>query len=167
MKTGVVITLFFLALAVEAQSIQDSLILTESQNDRWFLTLKEKVKSEQLSLIRNRILLDTNVYIRQSYPDRIRIDAEKDRGVRKDGFCKPVLIFNHQGVYISNRTKSKSVLELSRLLTDDKIINVSAMKDGNTTAIYGTRGACGVILFATRNKKIFKQIESIDFGDGF
>ena len=170
MKTRLIVffLVLFLPRVVKAQTPLDSLILTESQNDRWFLALKEKTASEQLSSIRHRILMDTNVYIRQGYPDRIKIDVERDRGMRADGFCKPMLVFNQQyAVYIGNKTTSKSVLELSRLLTDDRIANVSIIRDANSAAIYGTRGSCGVIVFMTRNRKTLKQIKSIDFGYGF
>ena len=46
-----------------AQSTTDSLILTKEQCDKWILKVEKEIKSNQLDLIRQRILLDTNIYI--------------------------------------------------------------------------------------------------------
>jgi len=51
-----------------AQSTVDSLILTREQSDRWIIKVEKEIKSKQLDLIRQRILLDTNIYIRLGYP---------------------------------------------------------------------------------------------------
>ena len=50
-----------------------NLILTEEQSDAWISRLELAPIDAQIDLIRDRILLDTNVYVRSSYPDRIRL----------------------------------------------------------------------------------------------
>lgn len=146
-----------------AQSTIDSLILTKEQSDRWLLILEKEAKLKQLDLIRQRILLDTNIYIRQSYADRIKFDNEKAKGTRTYGYGRPLLVFNGQYILdINNRTKNKSIMELADFLNDSRIKNVTIIKDSQATAIYGTRAVCGVFLLTTKDKKTFKQIKEIN-----
>ena len=145
-----------------AQSTADSLILTKEQSDRWIIKIKKEIKSKQLDLIRQRILLDTNIYIRQSYPDRIKFDTEKEKRTRTEGYGKPLLVFNGQYFAdFNNKTKNKSIKELANFLTDNKIKSVSIIKDTQATAIYGSRAICGVIQLTTKDKKTLKQIKEI------
>ena len=101
-----IILILTLSTILKAQSPIDSLVLTKDQNDKWILKLEKETKSKQLDLIKKRILLDTNIYIRQSYQDRIKIDNEKQKGIRTEGYGKPLLIFNGQYYgHINNKTK--------------------------------------------------------------
>jgi TonB-dependent SusC/RagA subfamily outer membrane receptor len=148
--------------SLTAQSIGDSLILTREQSDTWIVKVEKEIKSKQLALIRQRILLDTNIYIRQSYPDRIKVDTEKEKGTRTEGYGKPLLVFNGQYFAdINNKTKNNSIKELADFLTDRKIKSVSIVKDTQATAIYGSRAVCGVILLTTKDKKTLRQIKEI------
>ena len=146
-----------------AQSGVDSLVLTKEQNDRWILKLEKEIKRDQLDLIKKRILLDTNIYISKYYADRIKFDNEKAKKNRTEGYERPLLIFNGQyAAYIDNGTKSKSVIKLTELLTDNRIKNISIMKPPQSTVLYGSRASCGVILLTTKDKKTLKQIKEID-----
>jgi TonB-dependent SusC/RagA subfamily outer membrane receptor len=160
---GLLTILFILtSLTVTGQSILDSLILTKEQSDKWILKVENEAKPKQLDLIRQRILLDTNIYIRQIFADGIKFDNEKARGSRTYGYGRLLLVFNGEYfVYIDNETTNKSVLELVDFLTDSKIKNVAIIKDSQATAIYGSRAVCGVLLLTTRDKKTFKQIKEV------
>ncbi len=58
--------------ALASAKIQ-TLILTREQNSQWFDSLKMKQFDQQLMTIKARLLSDTNVFVRQSYPYRIRV----------------------------------------------------------------------------------------------
>jgi hypothetical protein len=121
-----------------AQSSFDSLILTEGQNNRWILKLEKEVRSKKLEMIKHRILLDTNIYIRNGYPDRLKVDSEKQKRARIEGYGKPLLIFNGQfPADINNNTKNKSIIKLTSFLIESKIKDILVIKDIQARALYG------------------------------
>jgi TonB-dependent SusC/RagA subfamily outer membrane receptor len=146
-----------------AQSQVDSLVLTKEQNNRWILKLERETKVRQLDLIKKRILSDTNIYVSKYYPDRIKFDNEKAKGKRTEGYCRPLLVFDAQYyAYIDNGTKGKSIIQLTKFLTDNRIESLLIMKDSQAAALYGSRATCGVILLTTKGKKTLKRIKAID-----
>jgi len=162
------ILFLILSIALRAQSPLDSLVLTKEQNDKWILRLEKETKPKQLGIIKSRILQDTNVYIPQYYPDGIKFDNEKARGKRTNGYAKPLLIFNGQlFIYINNDTKSKSITKLTEFLTDRNIKQISILKGTTATALYGSRGDCGVILLTTKDKRTLRRIGEIEFKGGY
>ena len=160
---SVVILFLSLPITLKAQFPLDILVLTIEQNDLWISRIEKETKSRQLELIKRRILLDTNVYVRQIYPDRIKIDSGKEKAARIEGYGKPLFVINEQySAYINNNTKSKSIIQLTEYLRDDCIKSISIMKNTQAAALYGSRGTCGVILLATKNKRTFNQIKKIN-----
>jgi TonB-dependent SusC/RagA subfamily outer membrane receptor len=161
-----ILLILSLSTALPAQSTIDSLILTKEQNTKWILKLEKEIKPIQLDLIKRRILLDTNIYIRQSYPDRIKFDNEKEKGTRTEGYGRLLLVFNGRYfAHINNRTKSKSIIKLADYLTDNRIKSISIVKDTQARAIYGSRAVCGAILLTTKKKSTFKQIKAINLSE--
>ena len=57
---------------------------------------------QQLMTIKTRLLSDTNVFVRQSYPDRIRVSDSLGGRVYGDG--KPTLIFDGYQMIINNKS---------------------------------------------------------------
>jgi TonB-dependent SusC/RagA subfamily outer membrane receptor len=163
MRTLLTILLLTLGTILKAQSTIDSLVLTKEQNENWILKLeKEAPKYRQLELIRRRILLDTNIYVNQYFADRLKIDNDKLRGTRTEAYGRPLLVFNQlYAADIGNGTRSESIMELSELLTDDRIKSISILKGNQAAAIYGTRANNGVILLTTKNKRTLEEIKKI------
>jgi TonB-dependent SusC/RagA subfamily outer membrane receptor len=163
MRTRLTILLLTLSTILRAQSALDGLILTKEQSENWIFKFEKESKSGQLELTRKRLLLDTNIYINQSTPDRIKIDNEKLKGKRTAGYCRLVLFFNQDYfTNIDNRTKNSSIIKLTHLLTDKEIQTVSIVKEPQATSIYGSRASCGVILLTTKGKQILKRIKEIN-----
>lgn len=144
----------------------DSLILTKAQSDAWISRLEVAPVDAQLDLIRNRILLDTNVYVRSRYPDRIRLQNESANGKKLEAYSRPFIVINgkcqHQHVNITNSTKRESVKQLVELVTGKNIKLVTVHKDDNATAIYGSRAIGGVIILSAKNRRICKEFERIE-----
>lgn len=160
--------LFLITIQLFGQAPNDKLILTRDKNDKWIAELETGLLSNQLTSIRTRILLDTNIYVRSSYPDRIKIQDESDNGKKIESFGRPLIIVDgqckHYSLNINNRTSSKSIRELSKLLTEENIEKVTIYKDVNATAIYGSRAVAGVIILTVKAKKTCKRIQDINFG---
>jgi TonB-dependent SusC/RagA subfamily outer membrane receptor len=159
----IVVAVLIISTTMSAQYAQDSLVLTEEENENWILNLEKETKIKQLDLIRKRILLDTIIYLRQGLPDRIKINYEKGKGVRTEGQGRVLLVFNRQYLaYINNKTRGQSVAKLTSYLTDNKIEGISIIRNPQASAIYGSRAAYGVIILTTKNEKILRQIKELD-----
>jgi TonB-dependent SusC/RagA subfamily outer membrane receptor len=158
-----VILILAILIISRTLSAQNSLVLTKEENEKWILNLEKEIKVKQLDLIRKRILLDTNIYLRQNIPDRIKTNYEKEKGVRVEGQGRPLLVFNGQyPAYINNKTRGRSIAKLTSFLTDNKIEDISMMKNPQASAIYGSRAAYGVIILTTKNKRTLRQIKELD-----
>ena len=149
-----------------AQVAPGSLILTKEQSDAWISQLELAPIDAQIDLIRDRILLDTNVYVRSSYPDRIRLQDESEKGKKTAAYRRPFIVINgkcqHYHVNITNSTKRESVKQLVELLTAKNIKSVTVHKDDNATAIYGSRAIGGVIILSAKNRTLCKELERIE-----
>ena len=139
-----------------------NLILTANQNNKWLDSLKTLTLDKQLLTIKNRLLSDTDVFVRQSYPDRIKVVDSLDHRVYGDG--KPTLIIGGYPMIIDNKTQPNKIISLTRLLTDTYIKEISILSpnDPATSALYGSPGQFGIIIMTlTRKKytKLFKRLE--------
>jgi hypothetical protein len=136
-------------------------ILTKEQNDKWIASLKTLTLDKQLQLIIDRLLLDTNTYVKRNYTDGIKhVDS---LGARVECAGKPTLIVGGCPMTIDNKTQTAKVISLTKLLTLQYIgkIVVLGHKDPATIALGGTVGQYGLILVTpTRNKYVrhFKRL---------
>jgi hypothetical protein len=156
----------FTVLKSVGQVAPENLILTKAQNDTWISRLELAPIDAQIDLIRNRILLDTNVYVRSSYPDRIRLQDEGENGRRIEAYSRPLLVINgkcqHYHVNITNKTKNESIRQLAELLTGENMTSVAVRKDDKAIAIYGSRAIGGVVILSAKSRKICKEIQRIE-----
>jgi len=139
-----------------------NLILTTEQNDKWIDSLKTLPLEKQLQFITDRLLSDTNTYVRQSYADGIKhIDSLGTR-VYCDG--KPALIIGGYPMTIDNKTQTAKVISLTRLLTLRYIgkILVLGPNDPATIALGGTLGQYGIILATPTKNKYAKHFQRLD-----
>jgi len=155
------LSILFCLLVSPSLGRAQNLILTKEQNDKWIDNLKTLSLDKQLQLITDRLLLDTNTYVKQSYADGIKhVDS---LGARVECAGKPTLIVGGYLMTIDNKTQTTKVISLTRLLTLKYIgkILVLGHKDPATMALGGTVGEYGLILATpTRDKYVryFKRL---------
>jgi hypothetical protein len=138
------------------------LILTTEQNSKWIDSLKTLPLDQQLLAIEHRVFSDTNVFVRQGYPDRIKVTDSLGRRVYGDG--KPTLIIGGYAMIIDNKTQTNKIVNLTKLLTPTyiKTIFILSPNDPAATALYGIAGRHGIIIMTVTKKKyakLFKRLE--------
>lgn len=133
-----------------------NLVLTKEQNNKWLDSLKVQPLNSQLLTIKERLLLDTNVFVKQFYNDRIKV--ADSLGNRVYGNGKPTLIIGGYPMIIDNKTQTNEILSLTKLLTSNSIkeITVLSPNDPFTTVIYGSVGRFGIIEMTVTKKKYAK-----------
>ncbi|MCA6493081.1 MAG: hypothetical protein IM572_10435 [Chitinophagaceae bacterium] len=110
----------------------------------------------------DRLFLDTNVFVRESYPDRIKVTDSLGKRIYGDG--KPTLIIGGYAMIIDNKTQTNKIVSLTKLLTLTYIkeIFILSPNDPAATAIYGSAGQFGIIVMkVTKRKyaKLFRRLE--------
>ncbi len=148
--------------------VNNDLILTAAENEIWISEITQAPVERQLTLLKNRILADTNVYVRTTAPDRIKIGDESESGRRQESFGRPLLVLsgqcNNRYLRISNRTDNKSIERLASFLTIRNVKEMTILTNDKATAIYGSRATAGVFILTFRKKLTCKSISKIDFG---
>jgi hypothetical protein len=136
-------------------------ILTKAQNDKWLDSINTLSLDNRLQSIRNRVLSDTNVFVRQYYADRIRVVDSLGNRVYSDG--KPTLIISGYPMYIDNKTKTIRIIGLTNLLTETYIkdIEILSPNDPATLALYGSSGQFGIIIMTLTKKKYSRQFKRL------
>jgi hypothetical protein len=162
MKSLVTILLLLLSGNVNSQSNNsDTLIITLDENKQWLTKFEGKDLKDKLTIIRNRILSDTAIYIRRTFADRIRVEDQYANEKRIKGSCKPLFILGNQPINITNQTSNKQIENLVELINVHNIKDVRILNDSTAPAIYGSKAICGVIILDPKNKKISKKINSL------
>ncbi|SKC73621.1 hypothetical protein [Ohtaekwangia koreensis] len=157
MKSLVTILLLLLSGNVYSQSNNsDTLIITLDENKQWLTKFEGKDLKDKLTIIRNRILSDTAIYIRQTFADRIRVEDQYTHEKRIEGTCKPLFILGNQPIYITNQTSNKQIENLVELINVHNIKDVRILNDSTAPAIYGSKAICGVIILDPKIKNAGK-----------
>ncbi|HEV8506070.1 MAG TPA: hypothetical protein VGQ53_11740 [Chitinophagaceae bacterium] len=117
---------------------------------------------DQLSAIRKRLLSDTNIFVKEGHPDRIKtIDS---LGARVYGETRPVIMVDGMNISIDNNTKSTKIVELSKLISESTIKGVVILSgnEPETIALFGSRGIGGVIIMTSTQKKYSKKFRRLN-----
>lgn len=156
-----IIVLVFLSTFLSAYGQTRNLVLTREQNSKWLDSLKALRPDQQLLTINERLLADTNVFVRQFYNDRIKVDEQVGNRVYGDG--KPTLIIGGYPMIIDNKTATNKIVSLTKYLTTEfiKEISILSPNDPVTTAIYGSPGMSGIILITLKKKKQSKKFRKL------
>ncbi len=159
----IISNLFFLFVFSSVFGQNDSLILTSQQNNNWLHIIKGLPLDKQLTAINKRLLLNTNIFVREFFPDGIKI--KNSVGKRVCGAGKPEIIIGTDLITIDNNTNSSKIVELTKLISENTIKEIKILDgdDQYTLALYGTSGLNGIIIMTpTKNKysKRFRQINS-------
>lgn len=151
--------LFLLLLSEHGQS--QNLILTREQNDLWFDSLKTMPFDQQLYTIKERLLSDTNSFIKQ-YSDGLK--AIDSLGRRVFAADRLKLIISGYIIFIQNNTPTEKIVRLTNLLNTVYIKDISFLDphDPKTTALFGASGYYGIIIMTVTKKKyakLFKRLK--------
>jgi hypothetical protein len=140
------------------------LILAKAQNDQWFDSLATLPLPSQLKMIKQRLLADTNVFVRETHPDAGWVRWKDSLGNRVYGDVRPLLVAENVFIGIGKRVDRKKIVALTELLDTNTIQSLTFLKgnEPTTMAIYGSKGTSGVILLKLRRKsdaKIIRELE--------
>jgi hypothetical protein len=140
----------------------EHVILTREQNSKWLDSLKILPLDQQLLTIKDRLLSDTNVFVRQSYPDRIKVTDPL--GSRVYGEGKPTLIIGGYAMIIDNKTQTIKIFNLTKLLTPThiKTIFILSPNDPAATALCGSAGQFGIIVMTVTRKKNVRRFKRLE-----
>ena len=155
--------LIFLLCIVFSSAIgqTQNLILTREQNNKWLDSVKILKLDPQLLAIKDRLLSDTNVFVRQFYADRIKIVDQTGNRVYCDG--KPLIIIGGDPMIIDNKTETKKTIALTQLLDtiNIKTIFVFSGNDPAMSAIYGNSAQSGILVMTLTRKKYLKKFRQL------
>ncbi len=156
-KSSIIACLCWISFSAQAQQ----LILTKEQNDAWILDLDALSLTEKLHTIRLRMLSDTNVFVRQFYPDNIKV-KDSLRG-KVYGYGKPTFVIGGYLFVFENETESSTIKKVAKYLTPTYIDSVIVLSpnDPATVVLYGLSGQSGILLMTMSNRrysKIFRDL---------
>ncbi|MBP8114151.1 MAG: hypothetical protein KAY50_02280 [Chitinophagaceae bacterium] len=172
MKIRILILLFIFTTAYcsgqtnsDSIRLKEKLILTESQNDKWIDSLSRLTSSLQLKFIVDRLMLDSNVYVR-SRSDRIKL-SPLFQSTKFQGCCKPTIIMNgiFMNFYFDDKNSYIQMLEevskFSKLLNVISIDDISIISKEKAGPLFGPQSEDGVIVLSITNAKSLKVIKKI------
>lgn len=154
--------IFFLCLISSSAFGQTkNLILTSEQNINWLDSIKSLTLDKQLTAIKQRLLSDTNVFVRRSYPDGIKVIDQIGDRVYGDG--KPFIIIGGYPMIIDNKTETKKINGLTELLDTVKIKTISVLSpnDPAMSALYGNSVQNGIIVMTSTRKKYLRYFRKL------
>ena len=149
----------------DTNHVNQKIILTKTQNNKWLDSLKQLSSEKQVELIIERVISDTNVFIRHSYADRIIIDYSVQEKTKYEGCCKPSILIINTNTYFNFGDKfykgniSVDVPQLCNTLKEIKVDTISVINDVQGRAIWGTDIDNGVIIIKVTDKKSIKLIK--------
>ncbi|GAB2825176.1 hypothetical protein [Ferruginibacter profundus] len=169
-KSSALLILFYLVFSTAYGQLK-GLILTREQNNKWMDSVKALPFDQQLLNIRNRLLADTNVYLRQLYNDRIKTNFAivDSLGTRKYGDGKPVMVIDGTPFLIDNQTATHKIVALTALINQTYIKEVYLVSpnDPAASAIYGHEGRNGIIIMTLTKKKYFKKFKQLQLNPDY
>jgi hypothetical protein len=155
-----IILLFCLTFSSAFGQTQN-LILTREQNNIWLDSLKILTLAKQLLTIKDRLIADTSVFVRQFHNDRIRVVEQIGNKVYGDG--KPLMIIGGYPMIIDNKTETKKIIRLTQLLDtiNIKTIFVFSGNDPAMSAIYGNSAQSGIIVMTLTRTKFLNKFRQL------
>lgn len=163
MLTRNLLTILLVILYFSSFGQSSKLILTGEENEKWLDSLNSLQLVQQLSMMKNRLLLDTNVFVRESYPDGIKVNDSL--GGRVYGVAKPLILVNGTPLVIKNDANRKEILRLVDLICAKNIKTVIAIKaNPKDQAIYGRNAMNGSIFLELNRKRVLRKFKRLDLG---
>ncbi len=151
----------------DSLNLKQKLILSEEQNTKWFDSLKKLSTPQQMNFILDRVILDTNVYIKYSYADRIHVDYSIQSKTKFEGCCKPVIAIETIPIvfYFDDKFDQEKILDgigkFKQMINDVIIDEIQVMPKERAMAFYGSDAMHGAILLKITDKKSIKLIKKL------
>jgi len=140
-----------------------NLILTAGKNNVWLNDLKKANLSEQLALIKSRLLADTNVYA-VNRSDRLVLKPKQD-DYKKDVECRIQLVVDTGKhllpVKIKNNTPNYRIVQLCKLLDENNVKAIRVYDREASVSIFGSDGIWGAISLVQKNRSLYKKIRKL------
>lgn len=159
MKAKSIVFFLLISHSVFSQEISESnVILTQEKNNQWISQLEKLDFTNQLPFIKNRVLQDSCVYFYETqggcgFGRTVQKEKSKEQPKEKTKTCyKPLLVFD--GVPF----EGKRAIDF---INEEEIKETKILKGSSATALYGTRGSAGVILFTFKNKESLNKMERV------
>ncbi|NQY28982.1 MAG: hypothetical protein HRT69_05865 [Flavobacteriaceae bacterium] len=147
--------------SVVSQEVKIDSNLSEKQNAEWFMKFEKlSLKSEQITTIKKKIFADT-IYVRQN--SKIRIIIKNQKKLKKiDCECKIVFVlYFKKGGHLLDPIEHPKTNEILKLITEKNIDNIRILEGYDGTALYGSKGKCGVVLMHSNSRKLKRKIKNV------
>lgn len=164
---NLLLALIFASLVYGQESIS-SAYLTSQENANWITKLSStKPLDSQLQLIKQKITTDSiYTYGISGNPCRVGISQLKTKvntKVRKANCdCKILFVLStKKNNFIPLDIKHSNTSDILKLIKSKNIDQITILDQGKNTAIYGTKGKCGVVILSSKNTKLQKRIKTL------
>jgi hypothetical protein len=159
-KTAMVMTWLLAATLARGQSDVDNtpppvLVITCAQNKAWLDSLGKQPLAQQLQMVTDRVVLDTNVIVNLPNADR----ARERMTFRREGCCKPLFALDGYLITFNQIDPSKDVAIFLSVFSQVHIVRVEVHTDLNVSSLYGSEGDCGLVLLVVKDKASRKLIK--------
>lgn len=167
MRKSLKLILLFCLILQSVFGQTNNLILTREQNNKWIDSIKTMPLVQQLSIIKDRLLADTNIFVKQLHSDKIKVSEQVKNKVYGDG--KPIIIINGNFMAIDNKTETEKIIRLTQLLnaTHIKTTSILSGNEPSTTAIYGSLASSGVILMTLTKKRYLRKFQKLNLKSNY
>ena len=98
-----------------------------------------------------------NFFVR-SFGDRVFISTDT---AKIEADCRLMLVVSGELFYFDNRSQSKRVEEFARCLTVQNIESLEVLNSADVSAIYGSRGICGLVSLRARKHRTVRKMKKI------
>ncbi len=151
--SGALLILLFVVSRAEGQEYTSDVILTCKAHQAWMDSLKHAPLPQQLLMIKERVVADTNVYVNNT-------GRAVDLPNREQGCCKPFFILNGYQVKFDEHNPAPDLQVFMTVIGQIKVDTVFTLRSQELTSIYGSASTCGVVMINTKDKqseRIIKQ----------
>lgn len=145
--------------------MKKKLILTDEQNKKWLDSLRSISLDKQLNLILERIVLDTNVFIKYSYADGLRKDYTSQEKTKFEGCCKPIIIIEPTNTVFRFDDKFETINLFEKVTSFKDILNkiivdeVRMSPQNKAVVLWGSSAENGAIVLKVSDKHSLRLLK--------
>jgi|GEM_PF-2304452 len=166
----VIIVLFSFNKSFSQNKFERDLILTNDQNDKWFLNLKSLPKEEKLDFVVKRMVLDTNIYLAKGNGVYKTIGANSIENKFK-GCCRPMFLivknkesfefgYGEGKGHIGNNNNI-SIVAFAKQLNKIKVEEIITYTGASAAALYGSKAIGGIVIINIKDDESYKILHQV------
>ena len=157
----------FAQINIDTSELKKKLILTEKQNDDWFIKFEGNSKSDKLVLLTERLILDTNLVFQKQY---FHSNLRKQDNLTNNGLTPSKTAGNKILLVVNNYIFSEDYYEpkLIKYLENTKhlinkiiIDDIKVLRGASAAALYGRMGSNGVIFLNSSDNKSIHLVNKL------